>query len=160
LPGESGFSGGPDERGAYDRKAVMRLAAVSGEQDLAEGLEQAGLPLELDDLRPPEIGLAMVRGRIGGDGRPFNLGEMTVTRAAVRSQSGFTGFAYLEGRCPRRARLAAIVDACWQDPASRAAVERYIAKPAERRLEARRRRQAEQAAATKVDFFTMVRGED
>src|SRR5258708_20303222 len=34
-------------------------------------------------LRPPEIGLAMVCGRMGGDGQRFNLGETTIPRPAL-----------------------------------------------------------------------------
>ncbi len=33
---------------------------------------------------PPRPGMTLVRGRMGGTGSPFNLGEMTVTRCVVR----------------------------------------------------------------------------
>ena len=146
--------------GAYDRKGMMRVLAHASEAELAQGLQAAGLDGELAEIRPPETGLTMVRGRIGGDGRPFNLGEMTVTRAAVQSPSGLTGIAYLKGRCPRKARLAAAADAYWQDPATRAEVEEKLLRPVEQRLAQHRRKVVEEAAATKVDFFTMARGED
>ncbi len=67
-------------------------------------------------MRGPEGGLVMVRGRAGGGGAPFNLGEMTVTRCTVRLGSGLVGHAYVAGREPRRAELAALVDALMQDP--------------------------------------------
>jgi alpha-D-ribose 1-methylphosphonate 5-triphosphate synthase subunit PhnG len=35
-------------------------------------------------LRAPETGLMMVQGRAGGTGERFNLGEVTVTRCALR----------------------------------------------------------------------------
>ena len=146
--------------GTYDRKTMMRVLAHASEPELADGLEAAGLTADLPELRPPETGLTMVRARIGGDGRPFNLGEMTVTRAAVRGPSEITGVAYLKGRCPRRARLAAVADAYWQNDSTREAVESSLVSPIEERLKADRRKAAEEAAATKVDFFTMVRGED
>ena len=38
-------------------------------------------------LRGPEAGLVMVRGRTGGGGAPFNLGEMTATRCTVRTET-------------------------------------------------------------------------
>ena len=41
-------------------------------------------PVDYVELRAAETGLVMLRGRIGGDGDPFNLGEATVTRAAVQ----------------------------------------------------------------------------
>ena len=146
--------------GAYDRKSVMRVLARADEAELAEGLAAAGLATELPELRPTETGLTMVRGRIGGDGRAFNLGEMTVTRAAVQGPSNITGVAYLKGRCPRRAHLAAVADAYWQNDATRSSIETSVLAPIEKRLEAAHRKAAEEAAATKVDFFTMVRGED
>jgi alpha-D-ribose 1-methylphosphonate 5-triphosphate synthase subunit PhnG len=102
----------------------------------------------------------MVRGRIGGDGAPFNLGEATVTRAAVRMESGEVGFSYLLGRDHPKARLAAVCDALWQSARSRDAIERHVLAPIRMRLEAERTQKREQAAATRVDFFTLVRGED
>ena len=108
-------------------------------------------------LRAPEIGMVMVRGRMGGTGDAFNLGEMTVTRAAVRLDSGETGLSYVAGRDRRHAEIAAAVDALMQSPSLRPAVQdRMVARLAD--AQARRRdTAARKAAATKVDFFTMVR---
>ena len=108
-------------------------------------------------LRAPEIGMVMVRGRMGGTGDAFNLGEMTVTRAAVRLDSGETGLSYVAGRDRRHAEIAAAVDAKMQSPSLRPAVQdRMVARLAD--AQARRRdTAARKAAATKVDFFTMVR---
>ncbi|WP_431311004.1 phosphonate C-P lyase system protein PhnG [Methylobacterium nigriterrae] len=137
----------------------MALAGAATLAELRGVLAGVGLSDEAEDLRAPETGLVMARGRIGGDGRAFNLGEATVTRAAVRLPSGETGFAYHLGRDRPRARLAALLDAHWQRAESRAAVEAALARVAERR-----RREAEAAArrvaATRVNFFTLVRGED
>lgn len=111
-------------------------------------------------LRGPETGLVSVRGRIGGGGAPFNFGEATVTRATVRLPSGEIGHAYALGRDKEKARLSAIADAVWQNPARRAEVEDKILGPLRAaQVEADATRRAE-TAATKVDFFTMVRGED
>jgi len=35
-------------------------------------------------LRRPETGLMMIQARVGGSGERFNLGEVTVTRCALR----------------------------------------------------------------------------
>jgi alpha-D-ribose 1-methylphosphonate 5-triphosphate synthase subunit PhnG len=110
-------------------------------------------------LRAPEIGLVMVRGRIGGDGAPFNLGEATVTRAAVSLPGGEVGFGHVMGRDREKARLAALADALWQAPATREAVEALLA-PVRARLGAEAATRRERAAATRVDFFTMVRGDN
>jgi alpha-D-ribose 1-methylphosphonate 5-triphosphate synthase subunit PhnG len=110
-------------------------------------------------LRAPEIGLVMVRGRIGGDGAPFNLGEATVTRAAVSLPGGVIGFGHVLGRDREKARLAALADALWQAPATRDAVEALLA-PVRERIAAETTLKRERAAATRVDFFTMVRGDN
>lgn len=147
----------PSESRPEDRKAIMGLAARATVAELAALEELAGEGLTV--LRAPETGLVMVRGRIGGDGAPFNLGEATVTRAAVALATGEVGFGHVLGRQKERARLAALADALWQAPATRAAVENALA-PVRERLAAERERARRQAAATRVDFFTMVRGDD
>ena len=103
--------------------------------------------------------MVMVRGRIGGDGAPFNLGEATVARAAVRLASGETGVGYVLGRDRAHARLIALVDALMQTAMHAEAVERHVLAPIRARLDAARRLDAERVAATKVEFFTLVRGE-
>ncbi len=111
-------------------------------------------------MRGPETGLVTVRGRIGGGGAPFNVGEATVTRATVRLPSGEVGHAYALGRDREKARLSAIADALWQDPKRRGLVESRLLAPLRAMLADADRRRREETAATKVDFFTMVRGED
>lgn len=140
------------------RQAMMRVMAGASREDLAEALARLGAVPEARDLRTPESGLVMLRGRAGGEGRPFNLGEATVTRAAVRLDDGRTGFAYQLGRDAVKARFAAILDALWQG-AERGAVEAAL-DPIRDRLAAAAALKARRVAATRVDFFTMVRGED
>lgn len=108
-------------------------------------------------LRRPETGLAMVRARAGGSGEKFNLGEMTLTRCALRLAGGETGIGYVQGRSARHAELAALADALLQSQAHRALVESQVIAPLERLLEARARAAAERAASTRVEFFTLVR---
>jgi alpha-D-ribose 1-methylphosphonate 5-triphosphate synthase subunit PhnG len=142
----------------------MAMLADAATAEIARGIESVGASLGAlpahDAIRPPECGLVMVQGRIGGDGAPFNVGEATVSRAAVRLQSGETGIGYVLGRDREKARLIAICDALVQTDRYRAAVEEHVVAPIRARLLAARRREAEQTAATKVDFFTLVRGED
>ena len=152
-------SGGEEVTG---RRSAMRVCAeaLPGELDAAlAGL--APLP-SVRDLRASETGLVMLRGRAGGDGAAFNLGEAAVTRAAVTfdAEDGAPiGFAYHLGRDAGKARHAAIIDALWQTPHRRAAVEGALA-PVRERLRAEAALRARQAAATRVNFFTLVRGED
>ena len=117
----------------------------------------APLP-EARDLRPTETGLVMLRGRMGGDGAPFNVGEATVTRAAVVLPDGTTGFAYHLGRDGGKVRAAAMIDALWQGDA-RPHIDAAL-EPVRARIDADRQRKARETAATRVNFFTLVRGED
>ena len=142
------------------RRAAMALLAQAHTGEIAQGLAAVVEPLRYVELRPVATGLVMVRGRIGGDGARFNLGEATVTRAAVRMESGEVGFSYLLGRDQNKARLAAVCDALWQSERRRDAIERHVLAPIRGRLERERAEKREQAAATRVDFFTLVRGED
>lgn len=110
-------------------------------------------------LRGPEIGTAMVRGRQGGTGAPFNLGEMTVTRCTIRLENGTVGHAHVQGRDRNHARRAAVLDALLQTDQAAALTDSVLA-PLSRTEAARRDTRAAKAAATRVEFFTLVRGED
>jgi len=141
------------------RQRLMALCAEAERPDLEAALEALRYEGRVEDLRRPETGLVMVRGRTGGDGRPFNFGEATVTRAAVRLESGEVGFAYQLGRDARKARLAAILDALLQKPEYGRNVEDAMMS-VQARLTGERGVRESRTAATRVNFFTMVRGED
>jgi alpha-D-ribose 1-methylphosphonate 5-triphosphate synthase subunit PhnG len=140
------------------RKAAMAVLAHAEAGEIAARLRALALPAH-QDLRAPENGLVMLRGRVGGDGAPFNLGEATVSRAAVRLASGEVGFGYTLGRDGEKARLIALCDALVQSSDFGRAVEREIVAPLREQLMVRRKQAAAETAATKVDFYTMVRGE-
>ncbi len=138
---------------------MAAFASATGDE-LRRLADAAGLALEAEVLRGPETGLVTVRGRIGGGGAPFNTGEATVTRATVRLPTGEIGHAYALGRDKEKVRIAAILDASWCAEETRGTVEAKVVAPLVRMAaEADAKRRAE-TAATKVDFFTMVRGED
>lgn len=142
------------------RKAAMAAFATATGDQLRELMTAAGLPSEAKLLRGPETGLVTVRGRIGGGGAPFNTGEATVTRATVQIPSGEVGHAYSLGRDKEKVRLAAILDATWCAQDMRAAVDEKVVAPLVRMQAAADATKRAETAATKVDFFTMVRGED
>jgi alpha-D-ribose 1-methylphosphonate 5-triphosphate synthase subunit PhnG len=150
----------PIHESVTGRQALMRICAQASEAELGAALAAFGDDITAQDVRPPETGLIMLRGRIGGDGAPFNVGEATVTRAVIQLRDGTLGYSYLLGRSPTRARLAAIIDALGQDAARRAVLETALVVPVRERRAAERRRDNEEAAATRVNFFTLVRGED
>jgi alpha-D-ribose 1-methylphosphonate 5-triphosphate synthase subunit PhnG len=108
-------------------------------------------------LRPPEIGLVMVKGRISGSGAPFAAGEMTVTRAAVQLASGEVGIGYVGGRNPRQAEVAAALDALGQRAEWTELIEERVVAPLAEEADARHRALKARAAATRVDFFTVAR---
>ena len=140
------------------RKAAMAVLAHSSAIEIAGHLEAIDLPA-YQSLRDPENGLVMLRGRIGGDGAAFNLGEATVSRAAIRLASGEVGFGYTLGRDREKARMIALCDALVQSGAFANRVEAEVIAPLRVAMLARRTRKAAESAATKVDFYTMVRGE-
>ena len=111
-------------------------------------------------LRNAEPGMVMVRGRAGGTGARFNLGEIVVTRSAVQLDSGTTGHAYVAGHNARHAELAALFDALLQEAGRTVYLETAVIAPLAAAQAERHRIAAVKAAATKVDFFTVVRGED
>jgi len=111
-------------------------------------------------VRPPETGMTMVRGRAGGTGQPFNLGEMTLTRCALRIDGVVLGVAYVKGRGHRHAELAALFDAMLQREGDHDSLMQTVIGPLERRQAESADAARRKTAATKVDFFTMATGRE
>ena len=138
------------------RLALNALAAAEGTALAQRWTEWSGKP-EFRAVRGPETGLVMVRGRAGGGGAPFNLGEASVSRATVRLASGEVGHGYCLGRDLEKARLIAVFDALFQREPER--VEADVLVPLRASASQNDQQRREESAATKVDFFTMVRGD-
>ena len=114
-------------------------------------------------LRRPEVGLMMVQGRAGGTGERFNLGEVTVTRCALRLQQGedtLAGVAWVLGRNPRHCSLAAVADALLQDPARQRRLDAELLEPVRQHLRQQADERSDRAQSTRVDFFTLARESD
>ncbi|OWU85342.1 phosphonate metabolism protein PhnG [Oceanicola sp. 22II-s10i] len=141
------------------RRAWMSLLATAPERLLSDLMSALGPAPEHRILRAPEVGGVMVRGRAGGTGAAFNMGEMTVTRCALRLADGTVGHGYVQGRSRDHATRAALVDALMQG-AQAEEVEAKVLGPLRRARDEKREARAARAAATKVEFFTMARGED
>lgn len=150
----------PDDPDQAARQQAMAVLARASGSELAKAWDAWPDRPEVSPVRGPETGLVMVRGRIGGGGAPFNFGEATVTRATVKLSTGKVGHAYALGADKDKVRHAAIFDALWQDDATRAVVEERLVEPIRRRLDSEDGQRRDETAATRVDFFTMVRGED
>jgi alpha-D-ribose 1-methylphosphonate 5-triphosphate synthase subunit PhnG len=152
---------------AYQRKSWISLLNRAPRPALMETWRALGAEPVFDWIRKPEFGLVMLRGRIGGSGARFNLGEATVTRCALKLKAGndnadtapVMGVSMILGRDIERARACALLDAMLQDSRRFEDILNCMLKPLEQALTAERKLRAGAAAATKVEFFTMVRGE-
>ncbi|AFK53940.1 phosphonate C-P lyase system protein PhnG [Tistrella mobilis] len=153
--------------GTADQAARRRWLAVLARADrgrLQAALDdlpggRAGVLAGAVALRRPETGLAMVRGRAGGAGARFNLGEMTVSRAVVRLKDGEAGVGYVAGRDRAKAELVAVLDALLQTGSHGPRLMRDLVEPLAAEQAAARALASRKAAASRVEFFTMVRGE-
>lgn len=164
-----------DERGASDadadalaalalRRAAHGVLARARPQALARhwadyAAARGGMPA-YTRLRGPETGLTMVRGRIGGTGAPFNLGEAVVTRCSLRIAGGPVGHAHVLGRDRQQAETTALVDALLQLPGDREVLQARLIAPLAAELAQAAQAERAESAATRVEFFTLVRGED
>ncbi len=141
------------------RRNWLGLLAVAPQGALADLCQSAALNPPFEWLRQPEVGTVMTRGRMGGVGASFNLGEITVTRASIRLATGEVGHGHVQGRDKQAVQWAAVVDALMQT-AQAEGVRRAVIEPLFNQRAERRALRAAKAAATKVEFFTLVRGEE
>lgn len=141
------------------RQRWMAVLAKSSLKDLEAVLNRLPRKPLYHFIRQPETGAIMVRARAGGSGVKFNLGEMTITRCLVKIDSGQIGCGYVMGRDHRHAELASVFDGLLQDETHRPKMLNSIIAPLEDIIRDRTERSSRKTAATKVDFFTMVRGE-
>jgi alpha-D-ribose 1-methylphosphonate 5-triphosphate synthase subunit PhnG len=147
------------ERPHAARAEWMRVMALAEPDALARAYAALGELPGYRQLRAPETGMAMVRGRAGGTGAQFNLGEVSVTRCTVAFDAGVVGTAYIRGRAPRQAEQAAVLDGLLQMPEWHARIRNDVIEPLARAHGDKAAARAAVAAQTRVDFFTMVRGE-
>jgi alpha-D-ribose 1-methylphosphonate 5-triphosphate synthase subunit PhnG len=138
------------------RKAWLSVLARSDHARIQTHL--SGLPAlpDFTHLRRPETGMAMVRGRIGGGGAAFNLGEMTIARCSIRDATGQVGHGYALGRDLAQVELIARLDAALQSPAWHDCLIAELVNPLADLIAARRAATEAQAQATEVQFFTLA----
>lgn len=142
------------------RQEAMRVLANASSEEIRRTYGVSGLTADASILRGPETGLVTLRGRMGGGGAQFNIGEATVTRVTVKLATGEVGHAYHLGRDHERVRIAATIDALIQCDGNADRIERDVLIPLRKHNAAKSDKQRNEAAATRVDFFTMVRGEN
>lgn len=145
----------------FSREQALDILATAPAEMLAERYALLGSDLPaVTPVRGPEIGTVMIRGRAGGGGAAFNLGEASVTRATVKIASGEVGHSIILGRDQRKAQIVAHLDAIRQLNAWVGRIDDEILRPAFELINAEKLRRAEETEATLVDFFTVARGED
>ncbi|MBI5784497.1 MAG: phosphonate C-P lyase system protein PhnG [Rhodocyclales bacterium] len=143
-----------------DRRTALGILARSPAGLLAERMARIETVPAYTWLRKPETGTLMLRGRIGGDGELFNVGEATLTRCTLRTDDGTVGVGTVLGRNAAKAEQVALCDALLQRPATAASVLSEVIGPLAEAEYERQAREAAEVAASRVDFFTLVRGED
>lgn len=141
-----------------------RILALTPFKRLSESWAMLGIQNSYRRVRGPETGMAMVRGRMGGSGNAFNLGEMTLTRVSIALENdtpggGGLGHGWVAGRGREHAELIALIDACARYECWARRIDTELVEPLSQVLVAEHAENAREAAATRVDFFTMVRGE-
>lgn len=149
----------PQQAESSARRDWLAVLARASTQALEAGYRETAPWPVAQRVRVPEVAMVMLRGRVGGSGEPFNLGEASVTRCAMRLAGGALGVGYVLGRDRRKAELVALFDALLQDEASRASCMAQVVEPLRRQQAQQRDAASRAAASSRVDFFTMVRGE-
>nr|WP_319534353.1 phosphonate C-P lyase system protein PhnG [uncultured Vibrio sp.] len=142
-----------------ERQQWMKELSLAPFDQLSELWEAFSDKPSYKHLRATESGLVQVRGKLGNTGDRFNMGDVTMTRASIALENGFNGFAYVQGRNKQHADIAAVLDALMQSDLAPTVNEMILGPLNQLRME-RRRAATEETLKTKVDFFTLVRGED
>ena len=140
------------------RKSWMSLLATSNQSDLLNLWEQKKIKVNYVWLRTPEKGSIMAQGRLGVTGDKFNIGEVTITRCSLKLNCGTIGHSYVQGRSKKKAEISALCDALMQTKMSKE-INKNIIIPLEKIKKDNKDKILSKAEATKVDFFTLVRGE-
>ena len=129
-------------------------------RDALERHAEAMIGENFEWLREPEIGLAMLRARIGNAGDRFNLGEATITRCVVRHRGRLgavsAGLGYVLGRDVQRAEWIARIDALLQQPEHHEALMRDVIAPLRTATQTSRDQEVARTAASRVRFFTLA----
>ena len=151
----------PMDRQTRARKEWMGVLARTGTESLEAAYARLDPEPRFEHLRPPEVGMAMVRARAEARGRavqPRRNDHVPLLGPPCGRQRGprLRGLGAMRGT-PNWRRC---FDALLQDPESGPALRRAVIEPLSASLAEGRRRRAAKTAATRVNFFTMVRGQD
>lgn len=143
-----------------DRQRWLSVLAHSSAALLETHWQALNLQPAFTLIRPAEIGLTRLQARMGATGKRFVMGDATVTRAVVQLSDGILGYSYLLGRDKAHAERCALLDALLQQPETRQLLEEKIITPLAAWRDEQRQLRAREIASSKVDFFTLVRGDN
>ncbi|MFJ2602357.1 phosphonate C-P lyase system protein PhnG [Pantoea agglomerans] len=143
-----------------DRQRWLSVLAHSSAALLETHWQALNLQPAFTLIRPAEIGLTRLQARMGATGKRFVMGDATVTRAVVQLSDGTLGYGYLLGRDKAHAERCALLDALLQQPETRQLLEEKIITPLAAWRDEQRQLRAREIASSKVDFFTLVRGDN
>ncbi|EMX9181633.1 phosphonate C-P lyase system protein PhnG [Citrobacter sp. Cs237] len=142
------------------RQRWMRALSWSNAETLNALMQALKLAPDYTLIRAPETGLMQIQARMGGTGNRFFAGDTTLTRAVVRLNSGTLGYSYLLGRNKQHAERCAVVDALLQEQAHFQTLMETLIAPLEAEREAQIAARRAEVNASRVDFFTLVRGDN
>ena len=143
-----------------DRQRWLSVLAHSSAALLETHWQALNLQPAFTLIRPAEIGLTRLQARMGATGKRSVMGDATVTRAVVQLSDGTLGYSYLLGRDKAHAERCALLDALLQQPETRQLLEEKIITPLAAWRDEQRQLRAREIASSKVDFFTLVRGDN
>lgn len=142
------------------RQRWMRVLAHSQPAALRDRMNALSLTPDYDTIRAPEIGLVQIRARMGGTGQRFFAGDAPLTRAAIRLNSGTLGYSYVLGRDKAHAERCAVIDALLQEQTHFQTLMETLIAPLEADRAARLAARQAEVNTSRVDFFTLVRGDN
>ncbi|WLS80434.1 phosphonate C-P lyase system protein PhnG [Erwinia pyri] len=142
------------------RQRWLSVLSHSQPDQLLSCWQPLNLHPHYERLRAPETGLTRLQARMGGTGRRFILGDTTVTRAVVRLDDGICGYSYVITRNKEHAELCALMDALLQQSSSAELIQQKIIAPLAAARQEQLTLRAREIASSRVDFFTLVRGDN
>jgi alpha-D-ribose 1-methylphosphonate 5-triphosphate synthase subunit PhnG len=142
------------------RQQWMAVLAHSEPQDLADRWQALHISANYQVIRQPETGLVQIQARMGATGQRFFAGDATLTRAVVQLDNGLYGYSYLLGRDKTHAERCAVIDALMQDKAHFQTLQETLIAPLAANREQRRAKRRAEVNSSRVDFFTLVRGDN
>lgn len=141
------------------RQHWMSVLARADWADIEHRWKSVGIDLPYTILREPEIGLAQIRGKMANKGDVFNVGDTTITRASVQFKNDVVGHCYTMGRNLDKALTCAVIDGVLQHDQHNQVVMDAVIAPLQQAFIEKRKHRKQEIETSKVDFFTLVRGD-